>query len=156
MLTRTQRILNVSAILLTLPAALAAKDAEVVGVRDLGRAQYNWVLHCQGCHAADAAGTPGGAPRMAGEVARFLKIKEGRAFLGRVPGVAFVELPDRDVADLLNWLVQRFDSAHVPKTFVPYTEEEIKTLRRDPLISNAYSKRQRLVQELTKLRVIEK
>lgn len=127
------------AILLALPAVMVAQD----------RPQYNWVMHCQGCHGANAQGTPGGAPRMAGSIARFLQIKAGRAYLGRVPGVAFVNLSDAELAELLTWVVQRFDAEHVPKNFVPYSEEEIKMLRLDPLISNANLERQKLLQLLS-------
>ena len=136
-------------LMLVLPAALAARDPQTAYVGTLGRAQYNWTLHCQGCHGADALGTSGRVPRLAGTVARFLKIKEGRAYLGRVPGVAFVELSDTEVAELLNWVVQRFDGAHVPKTFTPYSEEEMAALRREPLISSAYIERQRLLRSLS-------
>lgn len=137
------------ALLLVLPTTLAAQYTEKVDVGKEGRAQYNWVMHCQGCHGADAQGTPGGAPRMAGFVARFLKVKEGRAYLGRVPGVAFVELSDAEVAQLLSWVVQHFDGKHVPKTFTPYSEEEIRSLRRQPLISDADRERKKLLQSLS-------
>jgi mono/diheme cytochrome c family protein len=137
------------AILLTLPGDAMPREAVMASTESMGRAQYNWIMHCQGCHGANAQGTPGGAPALVGNVARFLQIKAGRAYLGRVPGVAFVNLSDVEVADLLNWVVQRFDREHVPKTFPPYSEEEIRTLRREPLISDAYRERARLLQSLS-------
>lgn len=137
------------ALLLAIPAA-SAQETDTPRAANFGSAQYNWVMHCQGCHGAEAQGTPGSVPGLAGNVARFLQIKAGRAYLGRVPGVAFVELSDPDVAELLNWIVQRFDGEHVPKTFSPYTEEEIQGLRREPLISNAYRERRKLIQFLTR------
>lgn len=138
------------AILLALPGALPAQDAESGNVGYVDRAQYNWVLHCQGCHGADARGTPGSVPSLADNIARFLKIKAGRAYLGRVPGVAFVELSDTEVAELLNWVVQRFDRDHLPKTFTPYSKEEVGALRREPLISSANIERQKLLQTLSR------
>lgn len=150
MWTKTKDRAIALAILLALPASTIPQEVELTRAENIVRAQYNWVMHCQGCHGADAQGTPGGAPSLVGNVARFLQIKAGRAYLGRVPGVAFVNLSDIEVADLLNWVVQRFDGEHVPKTFPPYSEEEIRALRREPLISDAYRERQKLLQSLSR------
>ena len=114
------------------------------GVKDSQRAAYNWMMKCQGCHKANATGK-GGTPNMAGTVAKFLHLKEGRAYLGQVPGVAFVDLPEREVAELLNWMLQTFDEKHVPNNFVPYSTEEIKRLKLKPLISEAPKKRKELL-----------
>jgi mono/diheme cytochrome c family protein len=152
MLTEAQGRLMILALLVAVPSTLAALDTEKPDMGKDGRAEYNWVMHCQGCHGADAQGTPGGAPRMAGNVARFLQIKAGRAYLGRVPGVAFVELSDAEVAELLSWVVRRFDGEHLPKRFTRYSEDEIRALRREPLVSNARRERQRLVRSLSRRR----
>lgn len=150
MLAEAQYRMIALALLLALPTALAAQYTKNADVGKEGRAQYNWVMHCQGCHGGDAQGTPGGAPPLVGNVARFLQIKAGRAYLGRVPGVAFVNLPDMEVADLLNWVVQRFDGEHMPKVFTAYSEQEIRALRREPLISDAYRERQKLLRSLSR------
>jgi hypothetical protein len=94
----------------------------------------NYAIHCQGCHLADGDGTPGKVPRLAGQVAFFLRSPEGRAYLGRVPGVANAPLPDAELAALLNWTLHRFDAAHIPPDFVPYTAAEIGALRGAPLV----------------------
>ncbi len=100
-----------------------AVEAESVmkGVADQERAAYNWVMHCRGCHGVDASGSKGGAPTMIGVVGRFMQDEEGRAFLGRVPGVAFAPLSDLEIADLLNWFVQEFDKPNMPESFLPYS-----------------------------------
>jgi cytochrome c553 len=142
-----RRVLVILGLLAVLPAKLWAKDPTTTLCEGVDvRAQYNWVMHCQGCHGAEAQGTPGSVPRLAGNVARFLQISAGRAYLGRVPGVAFVELSDAEVAVLLNWIVRHFDGEHVPKAFTLYSEEEVRVLRQRPLISAAYSERQKLLQ----------
>ena len=41
-----------------------ASQATFAELDNTVRAQYNWVMHCQGCHGADAQGTPGGVPRL--------------------------------------------------------------------------------------------
>ena len=140
--------MNVASLRLILIGALLSQTVlaspPLQGVTDPQRAAYNWMMKCQGCHQADATGK-GGTPNMTGTVAKFLHIEEGRAYLGRVPGVAFVNLPENEVAELLNWMVQTFDEKHMPEYFLPYKAEEIKRLRREPLISRSSWKRRELL-----------
>jgi cytochrome c553 len=103
------------------------------GVQNAQRAWQHWVLNCQGCHRPDGTGSDGTAPSIAGTVARFLHAPGGREYLGRVPGVATSPLDDADLAEVLNWMLYRFDAAHVPATFRPYTPEEVGRLRQQPL-----------------------
>jgi len=126
-----------------------------MGVSDPVRAEYNWVMKCQGCHGVDARGSKGGAPNMVGVVSLFLHSEEGRAFLGRVPGVAFSELPDKDIAELLNWLTQTFDRQHVPEIFKPYSEKEVEKLRQDPLISKVFLSREQILEKFKSPRDIK-
>lgn len=113
---------------LAIAALLLAAPAHAYGP------ETNYAIHCQGCHLADGAGTPGKVPGLAGQVARFLRTPDGRAYLGRVPGVANAALSDAELAALLDWTLRRFDAAHVPPDHAPYTAEEIGALRRDPLV----------------------
>ncbi len=83
------------------------------------------MLSCQGCHRADATGTPQTTPTMAGFVARFLQVPGGREYLVRVPGVATAALSDADLAEVVNWSLVRFDAANVPADFEPYTAAEV-------------------------------
>ncbi len=92
-----------------------------------------YALNCQGCHRADGAGTPGSVPPLAGSVARFLAVPGGREYLVRVPGVAQAPLDDAMLAAVVNWMLHRFDEAHVPADFVPYAADEIGRLRASPL-----------------------
>ena len=95
----------------------------------------DYMLNCQGCHRADGGGTPGTIPPLSGSVARFLAVPGGREFLARVPGASQSFLDDARLAELLNWLVNRFDAAHVPKPFPAYTAGEIAALRKRPLMN---------------------
>lgn len=92
-----------------------------------------WQLHCSGCHRPDGSGLPGEVPDLRGQVARFLAAPGGRAYLARVPGAANAPLSDADLAALLGWLLVRFDPAHVPADFAPYTADEVAGLRARPL-----------------------
>lgn len=101
---------------------------------DSGRApDTNYQLHCSGCHRLDGSGLPGEVPDLRGQVARFLAVPGGRAYLVRVPGAANAPLSDADLAALLGWLLVRFDPEHVPAGFAPYTAAELAALRAQPL-----------------------
>lgn len=103
--------------------------------------ETNYALHCQGCHLADGSETPGKVPPLAGSVAQFLRLPDGRAFLGRVPGVANAPLGDAELAALLNWTLERFDAAAIPPEFAPYDAAEIGRLRAQPLVDVSAERR---------------
>ncbi len=115
------------------------------GVYDAEQAHVDYMLKCQGCHRPDGSGDEQSSPPLHDMVARFLTVPGGREFLGRVPGVATANLDDRRLANLLNWTLYRFDPAHVPTGFRPYTAEELRTLRQDPLRLDRVAMRARLV-----------
>lgn len=123
--------------------ALAMCSAQAA---DLGR--QNYIQHCAGCHGMDGSGSPAnGVPSMKGRVAHFLRLPEGRAFLVQVPGTSQSPLPDRDVAELLNWILQSMSAAEVPPEFQPYTTDEVRRLRAERL-ADVMGTRARLVQQL--------
>jgi mono/diheme cytochrome c family protein len=132
------------------PAGVGYDPAEAAGpgVGDMRRAWQNWTLNCQGCHRADGSGSEGAAPRLAGSVARFLRVTGGREYLGQVPGVASSPLSSADLAEVVNWMLWRFDRAHVPAPFQPYTAEEIGRLRQSPLHTEASQLRRRLLRQV--------
>jgi mono/diheme cytochrome c family protein len=121
-----------------------AEAAAMTGVDNPARAHRNWMLHCQGCHRADARGSEGGAPPMADDAARFLAVEGGRDYLVRVPGVVNAGLDDAALAELMNWMLAKFDAAHMPATFAPYTAEEIADARKRPLMGDAAATRIKL------------
>lgn len=126
-------------------AATAQGTGIMAGVVDARQAHEDYMLKCQGCHRPDGSGDDRTAPPMRDTVARFLGVQGGRAFLGLVPGVATTNLDDRRLANLLNWTLYRFDPAHVPAGFAPYTPEEIGRLRADPIRLDRVETRARLV-----------
>jgi mono/diheme cytochrome c family protein len=103
-----------------------------------------YALNCQGCHRADGSGTPDSVPPLAGSVARFLGVPGGREYLVQVPGVAQAPLDDATLAGVMNWMLERFDKAHIPPSFVPYDAAEIGRLRTKPL-TDVEAVRRRLI-----------
>jgi mono/diheme cytochrome c family protein len=114
-------------------AGYADAPGAPAGVENPQRAWQNWTLNCQGCHRPDGTGTDATAPSLAGTVARFLSVPGGREYLGRVPGVATSPLSDADLAEVVNWMLWRFDRAHLPADFRPFTAAEMGRLRTAPL-----------------------
>ena len=98
------------------------------GAAHAGNPQVDYMLQCQGCHGAEGRGAPGTVPSFAG-VGRFLAVPGGREYLVRVPGSSQSALDDAGLAEVLNWLIRRFD----PRDFAPYTAEEVARVRRPPL-----------------------
>jgi hypothetical protein len=127
------------------PAAQAA--AEPQGVQNAQRAWQNWTLNCQGCHRQDGTGSAATSPSLAGTVAKFLWVPGGREYLGRVPGVATSPLSNAELAELMNWMLWRFDRQNLPAGFEPYTAAEIGQLRTQPLRLEASQMRDDLLKK---------
>lgn len=96
------------------------------------KAKFNYIMHCQGCHRADAAGLGDEVPNMKDFVGKFTHFDEGRKFLIQVPGVANAPISDKELADLLNWMLDTYSKNELPEDFQPYTEAEVAPLRRIP------------------------
>jgi len=103
-----------------------------VQAEEMPRAQFNYIMHCQGCHLSDGSGTADKVPALKQEVGRFLQVEGGREFLIRVPGTSQSALTDAEVAGVLNWILENFSRDELPVDFIPYTTEEI-TRHRQPL-----------------------
>jgi cytochrome c553 len=127
----------------TLCAAAHAEGPE--GVENAQRAWQNWTLNCQGCHRPDGSGSAATTPSLAGSVAKFLAVSQGREYLSRVPGVATSGLGNAELAELLNWMLWRFDPEHMPQAFTPFSAAEVGTLRTRPLRLEASQMRAELL-----------
>ena len=127
-------------------AAESAPPEAPAGVANPQRAWQNWTLNCQGCHRQDGAGSAATAPSLKDTVSKFLNVPGGREYLGRVPGVATSPLANAQLAELMNWMFWRFDKAHLPADFSPFTAEEIGRLRTRPLRLEASAMRAALLQ----------
>lgn len=93
--------------------------------------EFDYLLHCQGCHLEDGSGAPeAGIPRFSGRIGYYLDVAEGRAYLAQVPGAANSPLSDGALAELLNWLLLRFGDGSVREGFTPYSADEVAGYRR--------------------------
>lgn len=98
----------------------------------------NYQLQCAGCHLDDGEGSKANdTPRMKGFVGNFLKVEGGREFLVRVPGMSQSALNDRQLADLLNWMLREDGMAgkSMPAHYQLYTADEVARLRKVSLLN---------------------
>lgn len=140
-------MIQAAAIRLRLLACAVLLFAAAPGHANDQRAAINYMLHCQGCHLPEAEGFPGKVPRINGFIGNFLGSSEGREYLIQVPGVATAGLDDADVAELMNWMINKFGAEQLPDGFDSYTTEEVARLRRSPELS-PNATRSRILREL--------
>jgi hypothetical protein len=64
-------------------------------------AEYNYLLHCGGCHIEDGSGLPPHVPDLRVEMPLFAGFTEGRAYIARVPGVIQAPMDSQHLKDLI-------------------------------------------------------
>ncbi|WP_061240762.1 hypothetical protein [Ectopseudomonas composti] len=98
----------------------------------------NYQLQCAGCHLGDGTGSKiNDTPKMKDFVGNFLKVEGGREFLVRVPGMSQSALNNAQLADLLNWLLDKngMAGASMPEHYQPYSENEVARLRKVSMLN---------------------
>jgi len=106
----------------------------------------DYMLNCQGCHLPDGSGYAAhGVPDLKFSGA-LLQRSGGREYFARVPGVAQSGLDDARLAQLLNWVLQRFGGDDLPADFKRYTAGELAAWRRQPYADPASVRRSLLRQ----------
>ncbi len=113
-------------------APAAAPDAPGAAGADVlwQAARADYILQCAGCHRVDGRGsTAHGIPDFRNSVGAFTHLPAGREYLIRVPGAAYSQLNNAELANVLNWVLQTFSPAQLPAGFRPYTESEVAAAR---------------------------
>jgi cytochrome c553 len=95
----------------------------------------DYMLFCMGCHGAQAEGVPGKVPPLANSLGRFMRSAAGRNYLLRVPGAANSALSDAQLAAVLNWLAQQYNSGELAADVPMFTTAEVTASRHTPLVS---------------------
>lgn len=112
------------------------------------RAKFNYQMLCQGCHTPDGSGFKD-VPQIKGFIGNFLFNQKGREYLVRVPGSANSALNDKDLAEVLNWIILEMGGASTPNNLQRYTAEEVAKLRKKTLFE-VIEYRKQLLLELPK------
>tara|TARA_R100001039_G_C1850520_1_gene110740 strand:+ start:1009 stop:2688 length:1680 start_codon:yes stop_codon:yes gene_type:complete len=103
--------------------------------------QFNYLLHCGGCHIEDGSGMANVVPDLNEDLGYFANFPEGRAYLVRVPGASHSPLSDADLAEVMNWMLRTFAAADAPE---PYSEAEV-TAHRHVRMNDAQAVRRQLL-----------
>ena len=106
------------------------------------RVEYDYVLHCGGCHRLDGTGSAQ-VPTLHG-ISRYLDAGDGRQYLVRVPGIAQAPLDDARLADLLNYVLEEFGGGSASP---PFGVAEVRRYRDIPLV-DPVALREQLLAEL--------
>lgn len=127
--------------LIAIASLAASLVAPALRADDL-RTRY--ILGCMGCHLEDGSGAPGKVPSMRESLVPLAGFAEGRRYLVQVPGVAQSPFSDREVAELLNWMVRNLSERPAPPAFVEFTAAEVSAARQQ-LLTDAAGTRTRLL-----------
>jgi cytochrome c553 len=102
----------------------------------------DYMLYCMGCHGVQAEGVPGKVPPLAHSLGRFMRTAAGRNYLLRVPGAANSALSDAQLAAVLNWLAQQYNSDELAADVPMFTAAEVTASRHAPLVSVLATRRE--------------
>ena len=135
------------------------------GIARAGGAEvYN--INCVICHRVDATGVPGMYPPLADSIGRYVAIPAGRAYLIHVVSFGMTgpiavhgssydgvmqpwpQLEDQDVADVLNYILTTFSSKLLPKSFKPFTADEVRKNRAASSMGDVHKEREGLMKAL--------
>jgi mono/diheme cytochrome c family protein len=96
-------------------------------------AQGDYILNCGGCHGLRGVSNAKLVPSLKDLVGYYLRTPEGRAYLPRLPNVAFSTLSDQKLAAVLNYMVFEIGGNSAPAGAKPYDAGEVGRWRKQPL-----------------------
>lgn len=112
-------------------AACLSLAAPVLSAQEYS-ASVNYQLRCAGCHGQDGMGvTDGGIPPFPGFIDGFFQHEPSRLYLMHVPGINSASLSDKEIAEVMNYVGERWGQADAERT--PFTAEEVNRLRHLPV-----------------------
>ncbi len=127
----------------------AATALLLVGNLGHADARFDYMMSCQGCHRDDGRGNPGNVPDLRDELGLLLAEPGGRRYLVQVPGSRNAAMDDAALAAVLNWMVPEFSAATLPADFKPFTADEVRRFRNEP-IGDIAADRTKLIEEINR------
>ena len=131
------------ALVIAVESKAAADDS-----RSFPPPQRDYVLACAGCHGLNGLSNSRLIPRLKDRIGYFLNFPEGRAYLARLPNVAFSTMSDQQLAAVLNYAVLEIGGDSTPAGIKPYEAAEVRKWRKQPLTENLSVYRQGIVETL--------
>lgn len=96
-------------------------------------AKSAFLERCGGCHGLDGKSAAVLVPDLRDQVGYFLCTAKGRAYVARLPNVAFSGVSDEALAGIINYTVFTVGGASAPAGAKAYSAAEVGRLRRQPL-----------------------
>jgi|SRR5271167_837452 len=128
-----------------------AVDLPSEPIERLSGPRGDYLVNCGGCHGIHGVSNPRLVPSLKDLVGYYLRTPEGRAYLPRLPNVAFAALNDEKLAAVLNYAVFEIGGGSAPQGAKPYGAAEVGRWRKQPLTEVVLSNyRQQLVETLIK------
>jgi mono/diheme cytochrome c family protein len=112
---------------------LLTAELKSESIEQLGGAQGDYLLNCGGCHGFHGVSNAKLVPSLKDLVGYYLRTPEGRAYLPRLPNVAFSTLSDQKLAAVLNYVVFEIGGNSAPAGAKPYGAAEVGRWRKQPL-----------------------
>jgi cytochrome c553 len=94
-------------------------------------ASTNYILRCAGCHAMDGTGSKNGGIPPLQLIKTFTSDAKGRAYLMHVPGVVSTGLNSKEIAEVINYVADRWGDKSI--SYTPFTEQEVAELRSEKI-----------------------
>ncbi len=111
----------------------------------LSKSATVYALNCAACHGHSGRSSAE-FPTLVNRIGYYTRRPEGRAYIAQVPGVAMSAISDRDLAEMLNWLLRAYSAEQLPIDFKEYTGAEVAALRQVSIIPR--TRRKELIQSL--------
>lgn len=112
---------------------LTLADAVAGPAPQMSPAQSHYLEGCGGCHGIQGTSSKQDIPQLRGLVGRYLCTTAGREYLVRLPNVAFADMNDELLAQVMNFVVFRLGEGSAPADAVAYSPREVAALRHKPL-----------------------
>jgi len=112
---------------------LTLTDAVAGSAPQMSPAQSHYLEGCGGCHGIQGTSSKQDIPQLRGLVGRYLCTTAGREYLVRLPNVAFADMNDELLAQVMNFVVFRLGEGSAPADAVAYSPREVAALRHKPL-----------------------
>lgn len=110
---------------------------------EMNKPRADYILNCAGCHGMEGRGTvEGGVPAFPGSVGHIATTDIGRTYILHVSGVISTELTDAGIADVLNYILDKWGERGDH-----FTTAEV-TRRRAIPIDDVVTFRRKVVEEL--------
>ena len=126
-------------------AVIAALVSTTVGAQQSNPPAFSYLLHCSGCHIEDGSGDPPEVPDLRQDLDLLLETAAGRSYMLRVPGITDTPITTQEMADLMNWMVEKFYPEL--ESFEKFNADEVRQGRADRLANPLEARKQIMAED---------